>query len=52
MIDIRVREIPAQFLGMNYEDSREIRVEFQRWVGELWAEKDARIEVLKNESQA
>ncbi|SHK36062.1 1-acyl-sn-glycerol-3-phosphate acyltransferase [Marinobacter antarcticus] len=52
VIDIRVREIPSQFLGMNYEDSREIRVEFQRWVGELWAEKDARIEVLKNERQS
>jgi 1-acyl-sn-glycerol-3-phosphate acyltransferase len=52
VIDIRVREIPEQFLGMNYENSREIRVEFQRWVGELWAEKDAHIEVLKNESQA
>ncbi|WP_417501094.1 acyltransferase [Marinobacter sp.] len=49
-IDIKVREIPPQFLGMDYENNREIRVEFQRWVSALWAEKDARIETLKNES--
>ena len=47
IIDIRTREIPPRFLGMNYQDDREIRVDFQRWVGELWAEKDARIEALK-----
>ncbi|WP_417513612.1 acyltransferase [Marinobacter sp.] len=51
VIDIRVREIPAQFLGMDYENSRETRVEFQRWVSELWAEKDARIEAIKSESR-
>ncbi|MDO6443737.1 MULTISPECIES: acyltransferase [unclassified Marinobacter] len=50
VIDIRVREIPSQFLGMDYENSRETRVEFQRWVSELWAEKDARIEAIKSES--
>lgn len=52
VIDIRVREIPKQFLGMDYESGRETRVEFQRWVSELWAEKDARIEAIKNESRA
>ncbi|WP_309045410.1 acyltransferase [Marinobacter sediminicola] len=49
IIDIRIREIPPQFLGMDYESNRETRVEFQRWVSELWAEKDALIETLKNE---
>lgn len=49
IVDIRIREIPAQFLGMDYENNRERRVEFQRWVSELWAEKDARIEALKND---
>ncbi|WP_417544013.1 acyltransferase [Marinobacter sp.] len=52
VIDIRVREIPTQFLGMDYENGRETRVEFQRWVSELWAEKDARIEAIKNENRA
>lgn len=50
IIDIRIREIPTQFLGMDYENNRERRVEFQRWVSGLWAEKDARIEALKNEA--
>ncbi|MEH6563024.1 MAG: acyltransferase, partial [Marinobacter sp.] len=49
VIDIRVNEIPPQFLGMDYENNRETRVAFQRWVSELWAEKDARIEALKHE---
>lgn len=47
VIDIQVREIPDRFLGMDYENDRELRADFQRWVSELWAEKDARIEALK-----
>ncbi|MEP1217149.1 MAG: acyltransferase [Marinobacter sp.] len=47
IIDIRTREIPPRFLGMDYQDDRDIRVDFQRWVSELWAEKDARIDELK-----
>lgn len=49
VIDIKLREIPPQFLGMDYETNRETRVAFQRWVGEIWAEKDARIDALKHE---
>ena len=47
VIDIQVREIPDRFLGMDYENDRELRADFQRWVSELWAEKDARIEALQ-----
>ncbi len=47
VIDIRTREIPPRFLGMNYQNDRDVRVDFQRWVSELWAEKDTRIEELK-----
>ncbi|MFO7995002.1 MAG: acyltransferase [Marinobacter sp.] len=47
IIDIRTREIPPRFLGMNYQNDRDVRVDFQRWVSELWAEKDTRIEELK-----
>ena len=43
-IDIRTLEIPEKFLGMNYEDDREIRKEFQAWVTGIWQEKDQRIE--------
>jgi 1-acyl-sn-glycerol-3-phosphate acyltransferase len=48
VIDIRVREIPSRFLGMDYQNNRDIRVDFQRWISEIWAEKDARINELKN----
>lgn len=47
IVDIRVRDIPAQFSGMDYENNRETRAHFQRWISEIWAEKDARIEELK-----
>ena len=49
IIDVRTREIPGEFLGMDYENNRETRIAFQRWVGEIWAEKDQRIEELKSE---
>lgn len=49
VIDVRVREVPEQFLGMDYENDRETRVAFQRWVSEIWGEKDARIGELKAE---
>lgn len=49
VIDVRVREVPEEFLGMDYENDRETRVAFQRWVSEIWAEKDARIGELKGE---
>ena len=50
IVDIRTREVPEQFLGMNYEADREKRVEFQRWVSGIWAEKDALIDQLKQEA--
>jgi 1-acyl-sn-glycerol-3-phosphate acyltransferase len=48
VIDIRIREIPSRFLGMDYQNNREIRVDFQRWISGIWTEKDARINELKN----
>ncbi|WP_394130451.1 acyltransferase [Marinobacter nauticus] len=50
VIDIRTREVPERFLGMDYENNREVRVDFQRWVSEVWAEKDQRIETLLAEN--
>ena len=50
VIDIRTREVPERFLGMDYESNREVRVDFQRWVSEIWSEKDQRIETLLAEN--
>lgn len=52
IVDIRVREIPEEFLGMDYENNRETRIAFQRWVSQIWSEKDARIDALRSESPA
>ncbi|WP_144823293.1 acyltransferase [Marinobacter piscensis] len=51
VIDIRTRDIPEQFLGLDYENDRATRVEFQRWVSELWAEKDALIESIRSDDR-
>ncbi|MNY49753.1 putative acyltransferase YihG [compost metagenome] len=32
--------IPVQFLGKNYDQDDEYRLEFQQWVNQLWEEKD------------
>lgn len=47
IVDVRTLDIPKRFLGMDYENDRETRVEFQRWVSQIWADKDARIATLK-----
>ncbi|MDX1756702.1 MAG: acyltransferase [Marinobacter sp.] len=47
VIDIRTLEIPHQFLGMDYQNDKDIQQAFQAWVSELWAHKDALIEQLK-----
>ncbi len=51
VIDIRTREIPGRFLGMDYQSSPKVRADFQRWVGQIWLEKDARIDELLRETR-
>lgn len=51
IIDIRTLEIPPQFLGMDYQADPAIQQEFQAWIGDLWAQKDMRFGVLKEEVQ-
>ena len=46
---VRKREIPAQFLGRSYDSDAEYRQEFQQWVNQLWQEKDAELEQLKQQ---
>lgn len=45
----QTRPIPAQFLGMNYQDDLEFRAAFQSWVNDLWLEKDALLTRLYEE---
>ncbi len=39
-------EIPAQFIGKNYDSDDAYRLAFQQWVNQLWEEKDAELERL------
>ncbi|HTO19415.1 MAG TPA: acyltransferase [Pseudomonas sp.] len=46
---VRKREIPAQFIGRSYDSDPEYRLAFQQWVNQLWQEKDAELEQLKQQ---
>jgi 1-acyl-sn-glycerol-3-phosphate acyltransferase len=50
-IDIKTREIPQRFLGMDYQGNHGIRADFQKWVGQIWKEKDQTINALVNENR-
>ena len=39
-------EIPAQFIGKNYDGDEAYRLAFQQWVNQLWEDKDAELERL------
>ena len=52
VIDIKTRRIPAHFLGMDYENDSSKKADFQRWVSELWSEKDERIDQLLAEARS
>jgi len=33
-------QIPAEFIGKNYEQDSEYRLAFQAWINRLWEDKD------------
>ena len=43
---VRQREVPQEFIGCDYQNDREFRVYFQRWMNQLWQEKDADMDRL------
>ena len=43
---VRQREIPQEFIGCDYQNDREFRVYFQRWMNQLWQDKDADMDRL------
>lgn len=42
-------KIPAQFIGKNYDQDGEYRLEFQGWINRLWEDKDALLEQMHRE---
>jgi 1-acyl-sn-glycerol-3-phosphate acyltransferase len=45
-VDVRAREIPPDFRGLDYERDPAARVRYQRWLNSLWADKDALLATL------
>lgn len=51
-VNLRKIEIPSWVHGGNYEDDAEYRARFQKWVDDLWTEKDQLITQLKQQFNA
>ncbi len=51
IVEYRLRPIDPALVAGDYQQDREFRRSVHAWLGELWAEKDARIEELKGRSQ-
>ena len=45
-------EIPSQFLNGDYEGDKEFQADFQKWVQDLWNDKDKQIAALLGEASA
>ncbi len=43
VVRIEKMEIPARFIGRNYDQDEVYRTEFQQWVNALWLTKDAQL---------
>lgn len=47
---VRERPIPPELIGGDYENDPQVRVRVQRWINEIWREKDATIAAVLNGS--
>ena len=52
MISVRVRQlpIPARFCAGDYAGDPAFRSQFQRWLDQLWEEKDRQISLILHEA--
>lgn len=48
IVEVRTREVPKELSGGDYLNDIGFRQRFQEWVDSLWAEKDRRIDELRN----
>ncbi len=49
---IQIMPIPEQFLGKSYDQDMQYRAEFQKWVNQLWLQKDQELSDLIQTEQA
>lgn len=52
IVEVRQITVPHEFYVGSYESDPDFRKRFQRWLGELWTQKDRRIGELLAEAQA
>jgi 1-acyl-sn-glycerol-3-phosphate acyltransferase len=50
IVDVREITIPSEFYDGDYESDAKFRGRYHRWIASLWAEKDARISALLEDS--
>jgi 1-acyl-sn-glycerol-3-phosphate acyltransferase len=43
IVRVRLLPIPPDFLSRDYRNDADFRIAFHRWIGQIWAEKDALI---------
>jgi len=46
VVRITAQQLPAEFLGRNYDQDEAYRLAFQQWVNELWNQKDLHLAQL------
>jgi 1-acyl-sn-glycerol-3-phosphate acyltransferase len=46
VVEVRQLTVPHEFFVGSYDSDADFRKRFQRWLGQLWVEKDARIEQI------
>ncbi len=51
VVEVRAREIEPWIVSGDYVNDREFRRQFHRWLGDIWTEKDARIDALRQERE-
>lgn len=52
IVDVRSRAIDEHMIKGNYEDDRVFRREMHQWLAAIWADKDARVDELRSDSQS
>ena len=45
---VEEKPIPSELMNGDYETDAQYRLDFQQWVQQLWEEKDARLESMRN----
>lgn len=51
VVDVQTRVVDANLTDGDYQNDREFRRQLHKWLANLWAEKDQRIDTLRDDSQ-